>query len=61
MKKYYVWDLVTKIYAGSIECKQGQNPSNSTDIKPPKFKPMNEIVWNGESWEYQPMNNDEEK
>lgn len=55
MKKYYVWDITTKIYAGSVECKQGMNPSNSTDIKPPKFKPMNEIVWNGEGWEYQPM------
>ncbi len=55
MKIFYVWDIVTKIYAGSVECEQGKNPSNSTDIKPPKFKAMNEIVWNGEGWEYQPM------
>lgn len=55
MKKYYVWDIVTKIYAGSVECKKGANPKNSTEIKPPQYKAMNEIVWNGEAWEYQPM------
>ena len=56
MKKYYVWDIVTKIYAGSVECKQGMNPSNSTELKPLPFKAMNDIVWNGDAWEYQPMN-----
>ena len=55
MKIFYVWDIRSKIYAGSVECEQGKNPSNSTDIKPPKYKAMNEIVWNGEGWEYQPM------
>ena len=55
MKIYYVWDITTKIYAGSVECKQGQNPSNSTELKPLPFKAMNEIVWNGNAWAYQPM------
>jgi hypothetical protein len=56
MKIYYVWDITTKIYAGSVECKQGMNPSNSTELKPLPFKAMNDIVWNGDAWEYQPMN-----
>ena len=60
MKKYYVWDLVTKIYAGATECREGTNPSNSTDIKPPKFKTMYEIVWNGDAWAYKPMNEENE-
>ena len=55
MKIYYVWDIVTKIYAGTTECKQGANPSNSTELKPLPFKESNEIVWSGEGWEYQPM------
>lgn len=61
MKNYYTWDTTTKIYAGIIQCREQDRPANSTDIKPLPFQPMNEIVWNGESWEYQPMNNDEEK
>lgn len=56
MKKYYVWDLTTKVYAGSIECEKGANPSNSTELKPLPFKANNEIVWNGDAWAYQPMN-----
>ena len=56
MKIYYVWDITTKIYAGSVECKHGMNPSNSTELKPLPFKAMNEIVWNGDAWAYQPMN-----
>ena len=56
MKKYYVWDLTTKFYAGSIMCRKGTNPQNSTDIEPLPFKANNEIKWNGEGWVYQPMN-----
>lgn len=56
MKRYYVWDILTKIYAGSIECKIGENPENSTELKPLPYKPMNEIIWDGEAWAYLPMN-----
>ena len=55
MKKYYVWDITTFIYAGSILCKEQDKPKNSTDIKPLPYKEANEIVWSGEGWEYQPM------
>jgi hypothetical protein len=55
MTIFYVWDIRSKIYAGSVECKKGMNPSNSTELKPLPFKAMNEIVWNGNAWEYQPM------
>ena len=56
MKKYYVWDINTKFYAGAIMCKNGNNPRNSTELKPLPFKAKNEIVWNGNAWAYQPMN-----
>lgn len=55
MKIFYVWDTKTMIYAGTIQCKGRDRPANSTDIKPLPFKEANEIVWNGDSWEYQPM------
>lgn len=55
MKKYYVWDMTTKFYAGAIMCRKGTNPQNSTDIEPLPFKANNEIKWNGEVWVYQPM------
>lgn len=55
MKIFYTWDTETKIYAGTIQCKEQDRPQNSTDIKPLPFKPMNEIVWNGEGWVYKPM------
>lgn len=56
MKIYYVWDITTKIYAETIQCKEQDKPFNSTALKPLPFKDMNEIVWNGNGWEYQPMN-----
>lgn len=55
MKKYYVWDVSTKIYAGSIQFKEQDRPQNSTNLKPLPFKEGNEIVWDGEGWVYQPM------
>jgi hypothetical protein len=55
MKKYYVWDVNTKFYAGSIMCRDGMNPKNSTDIEPLPFKANNEIKWNGSAWVYQTM------
>ena len=55
MKKYYVWDEITKIYAGNMTCKNGKNPQNSTEIEPLPHKANNEIVWSGEGWTYKPM------
>ena len=67
MKKFYVWDIKTKIYAGSIECSKNSeasakakkdvynNPKNSTDIEPLPYKEMNDIKWGGAKWVYQPI------
>ena len=56
MKKYYVWDTVTKFYAGAILCRDEKKPDNSTEVKPLPFKTNNEIKWNGDAWVYQPIN-----
>ena len=67
MKIFYVWDIRSKIYAGSVGCNKDinasakakkdvyNNPPNSTDIVPLPYKESNEIVWNGTKWVYQPM------
>ena len=55
MKIFYTWDIETKIYAGTIQCKEQDRPENSTDIKPLPYKANNEIKWSGEGWMYQPM------